>query len=343
MLIAVIATLILFKPDWLELLSGFVVPQRFEFPAWLLSDTRPAVQRIADRPVWVELSLYTGVIGGAGYDYLAYASYIRDKQWGNAAAEQHGAETGERTRGGATEQPIGDDLAIRQWIRAPLIDCTLSFAMVLVFSAVFVALGKMVLGPRHQLPADGAFWDYQAQFVTHIHPWLYPLYIAAVFLTMWGTLYGTLEVAPTVLRETALALGSDRLRAARSQRMRNVAIIWCASVALVILAVNFIYQLQLGIEKPPGLTYILIPVNMFTGVFACGLICLLNPWMDRRLPAQHRMPLALVVLNIIGGVAFVIVSLRSYWDYAGWNAMAILLGILAFGIAATWLRNAIWK
>ena len=85
MLAAVIITLILFGPDWLELLRGFIVPQRFEYPAWLISDTRPAVRQIADRPVWVELSLYAGVIGGAGYDYLAYTSYIRDKQWGNAA------------------------------------------------------------------------------------------------------------------------------------------------------------------------------------------------------------------------------------------------------------------
>jgi hypothetical protein len=63
--------------------------------------------------------------------------------------------------------------------------------------------------------------------------------------------------------------------------------------------------------------------------------------MDRRLPPQLRMPIALAVLNIVGGVCFVLVALRSYWDYAGWWAMAILLGILAFGIVVTWARNAL--
>jgi hypothetical protein len=142
----------------------------------------------------------------------------------------------------------------------------------------------------------------------------------------------------------AVAAHADTMNVPSSAAsMAKLAIVWCAGVALIILAVNFFYQLRLGIEKPPGLTYILIPVNMFTGVFACGLICLLNPWMGRRLPPQHRMPLALVALNIIGGVAFILVALRSYWDYAGWNAMAILLGILALGIVATWLRNLLWK
>ena len=121
--------------------------------------------------------------------------------------------------------------------------------------------------------------------------------------------------------------------------MRLLAIGWCASVALVVLAVSFVYQLRVGEEKPPGLTAILIPVNLFTGVFACGLICLLNPWMDRRLPVQHRMPLALVALNLIGGIAFILVALRGYWDYAGWWAMGILLGILAFGVFVAWLVN----
>jgi hypothetical protein len=125
--------------------------------------------------------------------------------------------------------------------------------------------------------------------------------------------------------------------------MRSVAILWCAGVALLILTANFVYQYRVGLEKPPGLTNLLKPVNMFTGVFACGLICLLNPWMDRRLPPQHRMPVTLVALNIIGGIAFLLVALRSYWDYAGWRAMAILLGILAFGVVITWVRNSIQK
>jgi hypothetical protein len=339
MLAAVIVALIVFGPDWLDLLRGFIIPHRFEYPSWLLSDSRPAARLIADRPVWVELSLYAGVIGGAGYDYLAYTSYIRDKKWGNAAPATHVAHKVENSNAISAPRPALDDRLLRQWLRAPLVDCTLSFVVVLVFTAVFVASGKMVLGPAHQIPGDGAFLELQAQFVTRIHPWLYPLYAMAAFLAIAGTLYGTLEVAPTILRETALAISPHRLSRDNWQRMRNLAIGWCAGVALVVLAISFVYQLQMGEEKLPGLTTILIPVNLFTGVFACGLICLLNPWVDRRLPAQHRMPFVLVALNLVGGVAFVLVALRGYWDFAGWWAIGILFAILASGVLITWLTN----
>ena len=340
MLAAVVLALILFRPDWMEFLRGFVVPQRFEYPSWLLGDSRPAARLIAERPVWVELSLYAGVIGGAGYDYLAYTSYIRDKQWGNAApAALFTASDVAESSIHDTPRIALEDRLMRQWLRAPLVDCTLSFVIVLLFSAVFVASGKLVLGPAHLLPGDGAFLEHQAQFVTRIHPWLYPLYVLAAFLAIGGTLYGTLEIAPTILREVSLALVPNKLRPSDSQRLRRLALGWCAGVALMVLAVNFFYQLQMGEEKLPGLTTLLIPVNLFTGVFACGLICLLNPWMDLRLPVQHRMPLVLVALNLIGGVAFVLVALRGYWDFAGWWAIGILLAMLALGILATWLGN----
>ena len=84
------------------------------------------MRQIADRPVWVELSLYAGVIGGAGYDYLAYTSYLRDKQWGNAApaARFAGFEAGE-SQDSLIERPALDGQTLKHWIRAPLIDCTI--------------------------------------------------------------------------------------------------------------------------------------------------------------------------------------------------------------------------
>jgi hypothetical protein len=55
------------------------------------------------------------------------------------------------------------------------------------------------------------------------------------------------------------------------------------------------------------------------------------------------MPRALAALNVVGGIAFILAALRGYWDYAGWWAMAILLGILVFGVVATWLVNSLRK
>lgn len=340
MLATVLATLALLGPDWAEIFSGFAVPRKFEYPDWLTSSAHATAQKIVNRPVWVELSLYMGVIGGAGYDYLAYASYIRDKRWGNAspAVQADASELASAISGPSLRASI-DERELRQWIRAPLIDCTLSFLIVLVFSAVFVVAGKLVLGPAQQIPGDGAFLEHQAQFVTRIHPWLYPLYVAGVFLAMTGTLYGTLEIAPTVLRETVIAVVPNWGMSIGLRRLRILAIGWCALVAMGVLAASFMYQLKMGAEKPPGLTAILIPVNLFTGVFACGLICLLNPWMDRRLPTALRMPIGLALLNFLGGVGFVLVALRGYWDFARWWSLGIICAIFALGICAAWVFN----
>jgi hypothetical protein len=328
LLAAVIVTLIVFGPDWIELLRGLVVPQRLEFPEWLLRDTSPAATKIVGQPVWVELSLYVGVIAGGGYDYLAYTSYLRDKQWGNAARPASGHS-----------QPIQNDLTLRQWLRAPLIDCTLSFVIVLIYTVVFVAAGKLVLGPAQQIPSDGAFFEYQAQFVTFLDPRLYWLYVPAVILTMLGTLYGTLEVAPTILREAVLAIRRTGATFEDDRRVRMLAIAWCATVAIVVLSAAFVFHWQTRPEKPPGLTDLLKPANLFTGVFACGLICLLNLWVNPKLPAQHRMPWLLIALNLIGGIAFIFAGLRGYWAYGGWSALAILVATFAVGVVVAWFVN----
>jgi hypothetical protein len=343
MLFAVIITLVAFGPNWLELLRGMFVPQLLEFPAWLATDANPAAQKIASNSVWAELSLYVGVIGGAGYDYLAYTSYLRDKQWGNAApvADEAALQSPNSANNSIEELRI-DRPELRQWLRAPLIDCTLSFVIVLVFSAVFVASGKLVLGPKHQIPGDGAFLDFQAQFVTSLHSSLYPLYVVGAFLTMIGTLYGTLEVAPTILRETTLAVAPSWLTRGGPRRMRLLAICWCSAAAFLVLAVSFVNQLRAADGNPAGLTNLLKPVNLFTGVFACGVICCLNPWMDRRLPAHYRMPFALFALNVLGGAIFILVGLRGYWVFAGWSAMGILAATLALGVLVAWLHN-LWK
>jgi len=47
-----------------------------------------------------------------------------------------------------------------------------------------------------------------------------------------------------------------------------------------VLAFTFLFHLARGAETPPGLIALLTPANLFTGVLACGLICLLTAWTD---------------------------------------------------------------
>ena len=319
MLIAMIVSLTLLEPDWWQMFLGAVLPQPLEYPDWLASDTQ--LRAIAAKPVWVEASVYVGVIGGASYDYLAYTSFLRNKRWGLAGSS-------------IADDPDAETLAsAKNWLRAPMVDCAMSFAVVVVFSAVFVASGAIVLGPQHQIPGDGNFLEHQSQFVTKLHPWLYPLYVVGTLLTLLGTLYGTLEVAPPMLAESYRLFRDDSTDPIVAKRLRRFAILWSGTGALFVLAVSFVYQLQSGQDRPPGLTNLLTPASLFTGVLSCGFICILNPWMDRVLPRSFQAPVFLKLLNVLAGIVFLAVGIKAYWELGGRNALGILVSTIAVGCA----------
>ena len=90
-------------------------------------------------------------------------------------------------------------------------------------------------------------------------------------------------------------------------------------------------------DKPPGLIAILTPANLFTGVLGCGLICLLNVWMDYRfLPQSLRSSKATILFSAIAGLVFLALGLRGCWDHSGWTAFAVLAGALALGWLSAW-------
>ena len=242
MMICVGISLVLYKPDWVELLLGGIIPRPMQYPDWL-KDTHPD---IAAQPVWVELTRYVGVIGGAGYDYLAYTSFLRDKHWGRAGLEP-------ATDAELAAMARDPNHLARRWIRAPLVDCTLSFIAIVMFSAVFVASGALVLGPEHMVPDEKNLLNLQERFVTDIHPWLLPLYVVGAFLTMLGTLYGTLEIAHAIFSEMAATV--DRRRAARhARKIRVLSVVWCAICAYGVLGWMVAYQLAGGEDVDPATT-----------------------------------------------------------------------------------------
>ena len=329
MLGSVAVAAVALNPDWLGMLKGFLVPQRFEYPTWIALETH---RDVASRPVWIEVTTYVGIIGGSSYDYLAYVSYLRDKQWGRAGLPP-------ASRAELEAVSLEAAAADRRWLRAPVVDCTLSFAAVLAFTAVFVICGAEVLGPQHKVPGGSNLLSLQAEFVTSVHPWLKHVYFAGAFLAVLGTLYGTIEVAPTILRELTESFGihaSDTL----GRKLRTWSIAWVGLGGLAILAWSFWLRYAGGMEKPPSLIAILTPANLFTGVLGCGLICLGNEWMERRfLPSSWRATLALRLLGAFAAVVFMALGLKACWDHSGWLAF----GILAVTIAAGMLCASIIK
>ena len=338
-------TLVLYNPDWVQLLLG-MVPQSLTYPDWL-SHKYP---EIAEHSVWVETTRYVGVIGGAGFDYLAYTAWLREKKWGvlpgRATPEQLAAIAADPNH------------EVRKWINAPLVDCIISFVMVAAFSMVFVASGAMFLGPRELVPGEENMLNLQAQFVTQIHPWLLPLYAIGAFLTMLGTLYGTIEIACSIADEIARSFDRD-WTAHKANRLKRGVLCWCAPIAMSIIALLAVRQAspqatlisastgQASVDaggtatveppllpKPRLLLAILTPVNLFTGVLSCGLICVLVLWMDRRwLPSGLQPPLWLSGLNLISALVFLALGLKGYWDYEHRIiAVSGILGILVIAM-----------
>lgn len=322
-------TMLLYNPDWLEVVKG-LFPQRLSYPEWV-PEKYPEIAR---HSVWVETTRYVGVIGGAGFDYLAYTSWLREKKWGvlpdRATPEQ------------LEEIAADPNHEVRKWINAPLVDCAISFALIVAFSAVFVACGAMVLGPQEVVPDEDSLLNLQAKFVTKINPLLLPLYVCGAFLTMLGSLYGTIEIACSIADEIVRSFVPDWTKA-HAKKLKRSVLIWCAPMAMLILGWLFFRQATPQdstepastqqqtaasdsasddepseterLPKPRLLLAILTPVNLFTGVLSCGLICIMVIWMDRReLPATLQPPKWMVAMNVVSAIVFLALGLKGYWD-----------------------------
>jgi hypothetical protein len=116
-------------------------------------------------------------------------------------------------------------------------------------------------------------------------------------------------------------------------KIRRITILWIGIGGILVLIGNLGWQHITGATKPTALIAILTPANLFTGVLACGIICILSCWADRRcLAAPFKTPSLLTLLNAIAAVLFIALGIKAYWDHSGWMAFLIL----AFTIAAAW-------
>jgi hypothetical protein len=161
-----------------------------------------------------------------------------------------------------------------------------------------------------------------------------------------GTLYGTMEVACSIAAEMAHAF--NRKFAVRyAPRIRRITITWCAVGACAILLLLFAYQSTGATGKPPLLLKILDPANLFTGVLFCGLLCLLNLWMDRKyLPKALRLPGWLWLFNLVSGFVFIGLGIKGYWDHESRpyavGSLCVMLVIATVGahLAGKWTTRA---
>jgi hypothetical protein len=203
-----------------------------------------------------------------------------------------------------------------------------------------VICGHLVLAPQQMTPTGGDLLTVQAVFVSDAYPGLRVLYFAGAFLAMYGTLYGTLEVGPTIVKEMAQALRWEKLINHPKEWRQRSLIVFSTGAFLVILAL-FTQQIFSPDKKSIQFVWILTPANLFTGVMGCGLILISTLWVafvsSKKNPGF--LAKAWIPMMLLGAVFFIGLGLKGYWDHSGLRSLMILASSIIVGVVCAKLNN----
>jgi hypothetical protein len=302
MLLAIAVSVVVLRPDWLGALGG-LVPTVPEYNAFVPG----AYPEIAARPVWLELAVYLGAIGGGTYDYIGYAGMLREKRWGllgrsdQAGMAERLAALPRGARLPLSTEPEQVERG-RAWSRAPLGDTVLSFVAVAVFAAMFMINGASLLAREQLIPDGNDTLTFQAQFLTAVHPTLEYLYYLAVFFAFFGSLYAFWELYSYTAYET-LAPVFGRIRRGGQRRLRP----WMYGYMLVT---------SLALVWTVGeLVVIVTPASVLGGLLTSGLFCLAIVWTERKvLPEAYRLTRPGRWWVVGSGILLTLLGVVSTWQ-----------------------------
>ncbi|OZM78782.1 Nramp family divalent metal transporter [Pseudonocardia sp. MH-G8] len=277
MLAAVLVAVFWARPDWPAVLAG-LLPQMPEFEGWVFT----SYPSVAERPVWVEVVMYMGGIGGGVFDFIGYTGLLREKKWGLLGREeiaQLEARYAHVEKGG--HLPLPEDAEqvarARAWTLAPFGDVLLSGIAVVVFTAAFVINGANLLHSRQLVPVDDELLANQASFLEVVWPGLVYLYYVAIFFAFFGTVLALWEVYATTAHESVAALSRTvRLRGLRATRR------WVYPYVLVFS----LLLIWTGIDP----VVLLTPTSLVGGVLGVGTMAFAMLWTERKvLPRSYRL------------------------------------------------------
>lgn len=282
------------QPDWLAVIMGSLLPTMPAYESWMV-DKYPA---IASRSAWLEMGTYLGAVGGGTQDYFGYIGMLREKAWGLMGRSRGGEQQGVSIAEDQDNVQLG-----RQWLRAPLIDSSVSFACVVLFTMAFVILGAAVLKPQHIVPEGAQLLSVQADFLVRLHPLLLYLYQLGVFTAFFGTIMAAYELYTRTAYE-CLRPVSRKVKQLSLAQMRPWVVAYCGVGGGAIMWAG---------GNP---VTIVTPAAIFGGVLTCGLWCLLMVWTDRcYLPEKLRMGRVLLLLNIVSGLFLTAWGVRGAIDF----------------------------
>ncbi len=302
MVFCIASALLVLGPDIPALISGLMIPSVSDYPSWVFQNY---AETFTGRSPWLEVTLYLGAVGGGSQDYVGYIGFLREKGWGLAGRSVASREELEK----ATGDTSAEVERARTWIRAPLLDTTISFTFVILVTLMFAALGALVLNPNRAIPDGSEFLTVQEAFLTALHPQLKWLYRIGAFLAFIGTLYGAFEVYYRVVAEGVRSI-FPRLAASRSLRnLRTIVIFYCflGGLALVWL------PREIAGNVLGRLTFTSV---ISGGAAASGIWCFAMLWADRvRLPAPLRMSWKLKLATVVAGTVMVGLGVRVIVSY----------------------------
>lgn len=293
------------NPQWGQIIFG-MLPSMPVYEPWVAAKY-PAV---AGRKIWLEMVAYVGAIGGGVYDYIGYVGLYRAKGWGILGMPNL-KEVEEKILATSCDQqlPLPRDkeevAKAMTWLKASQVDTMVSFGALLIITVAFTALGASMLHTQQLIPAGDKLLEYQARFLTSLHPSLVYLYYLGVWCALWGTLYSIMELYPSTTYEAF---------APASKWVREKGRTGCAKfVYPYIVAVGLAYN-WLGFN----VVVILTIGGLLGGTLGCGLWALAQVWTESKmLPPEYRMKPWVRYATILSGIFLLTMATLSIGQQFG--------------------------
>ena len=294
---SIIVAAIACQPSVTGMLAG-LIPSVPVYEPWV----RDGFPKIAAKPVWIEVISYVGIIGAGLPAYIGYLGFLRDKQWSFFGTERI---CDHRTKGEFRDIDLSEGNVSngRAWLVPVRIDVGLSFLCVFVFSAAFMVLGADLLHPRELIPDKMNLVNYQAVFLTELHPSLLYLYQIGIFAAIGGTVFATFDVWTKTTYETLLPIVKQPAELDYG-RVKKYVMAWSVIVGMIVMWAGRYWP---PLSNPVSIVQIPALIGGTTG---CGLWCVGVWWVDRtNLPLGLRLRGWQQTLLIFSGITLTTLGL----------------------------------
>ncbi|MCH2210008.1 MAG: Nramp family divalent metal transporter [Fuerstiella sp.] len=296
LLLCIIMAVASSSPDLVAILKGMFIPTVPRFESWVT-----ALPDFKDRDPWIEAIVAMGVLGGGTQDYFGYLGLLREKGWGLMSRIGSSRELTDWN-----VDSSDDNVTVgKKWLRAPLIDISMSFTAILFFTICFVVLGAVILNPQQRIPSGTNLLTEQAAFLVRdgqssiVQSALGLLYKTGIFFAFFGTIHGAFELYTRTTQE-CLIVAAPKLRQVPLKKFRLVTVFTIGIVGLILL------WCSLDPVK------ILTPAAVISATLTCGLWCFAIIWSDRsHLPQPLRMGRPLVICVFLSGIALTVFGING--------------------------------